>query len=213
MLEQLSTSRSQIFACRWAFSLLFWVWLVSLVSFISAVAIADWSIDDFSLTSIENPSEEEGSKLASGFDDGFGSELNAGASADCPSDSSEFIGNFRARNLECLPSETSNNGNGKNPNHNNEQETPSKNGNNGNGNGNGNGQSLKDYPDSFIWKPPPLFPSPLRAKPSKLCPLSKSGLVQFVICHEGLDIEIHESGAWIENAIWCMLFSFSFFLF
>ena len=191
--------------------LTFYVWLVSLIP---AVVIADGSFDEFlSNNPIESLSADGDSKQKSPVHD-YDPELIADATADCAPDSIQFTGKLRARLIECPPPKTSNEEDGKNPSNKDRDETPnSSNGNNGNGKVNGH-QSLK-YPKKFIWEPPP--PPPVLVPPaSNLCPPIKSRfnvINPYLICHEGFDIEIHDGGEWIQNALWCKLSSpTSFFI-
>lgn len=184
----------------------FFVWRFSLIA---AVVIADWSLDGLSSNSIESPSEAGNSNQASRFDDGFGSDLIASTSTDCAPDSIQITAKLRARMNECRPPETSNDGNGKTPNPNDEEVSPDDG--QKNVNDNGNGQHSPKYPDSWIWKPPlKVLPTP-KPESSDLCPRTNFGALQFIICHDGPETEIHWLGLWIENAIWCM-WGFLFFL-
>ncbi|MCJ1425661.1 hypothetical protein MMC29_003561, partial [Sticta canariensis] len=171
--------------------LTFFVWHVS---FIPAPVLADWSVNDISSNPTESPPEDGNLKQASQFEDGFGSELIAGLSADCAPDSIQFTGKLRARMIPCPPPSTSIDGNGKNPKTDDGEESQDDTGKDGNGH--------EKYPGPFILVPPRRLLPPLVPDPNNLCPQTKSGMTQYIICHEGLEADIHDGGDWIQNAIW-----------
>lgn len=174
---------------------LFLTFFVCYVSFIPAPILADWSVKDISSNPTESPSEDGNLKQASQFDDGFGSELIAGVIADCAPDSIQFTGKLGARMIPCPPPSTSIDGNGKYPKTDDGEESPNDTGRNDNGH--------QKYPGPFILTPPRPFLPPLVPDPSNLCPPTTSGTTQYIICHEGLEYDMHDGGDWISNAIWC----------
>lgn len=178
---------------------LFLAFLAWLVCVIPAVVIAGVSFDGLSSDSTESASSEDGnSNQASRFDaDGFfGSGLIAGASAECRPDGIPFTDKkLRVRQIPCSPPKTSNEGNGK--------KDSSGQENSNNDGDTGNGHRVTDHPIPLFWQPPrPILP-PLLPQHSDVCPPSKIGFLRYLICHEGLPIEIHDGGEWIQNCIWC----------
>ncbi|MCJ1464712.1 hypothetical protein MMC07_003325 [Pseudocyphellaria aurata] len=130
------------------------------------------------------------------FIDGFGPDLVAG-----PCDIHN-TGKLRVRYVPCLPP-TVNDEDGKKPND--EENRHPRNSDDNNNNGNGNGHGATEYPKLFLTPQRLKILDTPEPEPNNVCPRTKTGGYQFIICHEGPDSEIYMNGAFIENGIWCTL--------